>query len=97
MTQQEILNLPYLKIAEVKPNMFVHIHTDDEHRLTTWNDGDDIMKYSGSICMWLPIRDSYDDNYRMITIEEHNKLVKMREEYIKQRKSEINNNTNANE
>jgi hypothetical protein len=74
MTQQEILNLPNLKIAEVKPNMFVHIHAEDGFIITTWKEGDDIMHYSGTPCMWMPIRDEYAGEFRTITVEEHDAL-----------------------
>lgn len=71
MTQQEILNMPNLKIAEVKPDMFVHVHAEDDYRITSWQEGDDIKNYVGSVCMYMPIRDEYDGNYRTITVEEH--------------------------
>ena len=74
MTQQEILNLNNLKIAEVKPNMFLHIHAEDGYRITTWNDGDDIKRYVGSVCMYMPIREDYDGTYRVITVAEHEAL-----------------------
>lgn len=70
MTQKELLELENLKIAEVKPNMFVHVHTNDGYFITSWTENDDIKDYSGSTCMWLPIRDSYID-YRIITLAEH--------------------------
>lgn len=71
MTQQEILNMPNLKIAEVKPDMFVHVHAEDDYRITSWQEGDDIKNYVGSVCMYMPIRDEYPYNYRTITVAEH--------------------------
>ena len=75
MTQSQILNLEHLKIAEVKPNMFVHIHAEDGFIITSWKEGDDIRDYSGSVCMYMPIADNYSDDYRMITITEHDELL----------------------
>lgn len=74
MTQQEILNIPNLKIAEVKPNMFLHVHAADGFYITTYKDGDDIKSYSASICMYMPIRDTYAGDYRTITETEHKTL-----------------------
>ena len=72
MTQKELLNLEHLKIAEIKPNLFLHIHTEEGWILTDW-DNVDIKNYSGSICMYAPIRDEYAD-FRVITESEHNEL-----------------------
>lgn len=74
MTQQEILNLPNLKIAELRTGMFLHIHAADGYMITSWHEGDDIKDYSGSFCMWMPIRDNYDGDYRVITKQEHDDL-----------------------
>ena len=72
MTQEQILKMDNLEVAEVKPGMFVHVHAKDGYRITSYNpETDDIKSYSGSICMYMPIRDSYDDDYRTITVEEH--------------------------
>lgn len=72
MTQEQILKMENLEIAEVKPNMFVHVHAKEGYRITSYNpETDDIKNYSGSICMYMPIRDAYDDDYRTITVEEH--------------------------
>lgn len=72
MTRDEILKMDHLKVAEVKPGMFVHIHAEDDYRITSFNpETDDIKNYSGSICMFMPIRDSYDDDYKVITVAEH--------------------------
>ena len=76
MTKQELLNLEHLKIAE--ETIFVHIHTEDGWIMTSWNEGDDIKEYSGSVCYYMPIRDTYED-YRIITIDEHNRLEKERD------------------
>lgn len=76
MTKQELLNLEHLKIAE--ETIFVHIHTEDGWFMTSWNEGDDIKEYSGSVCYYMPIRDTYED-YRIITIDEHNRLEKERD------------------
>lgn len=74
MTQEQLLKMDNLKIAEVKPDMFVHIHANDGYVITSWTEGSDIKEYSGSVCMWMPIRDNYDDDYRTITVAEHNEL-----------------------
>lgn len=72
MTQEQILKMENLEVAEVKPNMFVHVHAKEGYRITSYNpETDDIKNYSGSICMYMPIRDAYDDDYRTITVEEH--------------------------
>lgn len=72
MTQEQILKMENLEIAEVKPNMFVHVHAKEGYRITSYNpETDDIKNYSGSVCMYMPIRDAYDDDYRTITVEEH--------------------------
>ena len=71
MTQEQLLKMDHLKIAEVKPGMFVHIHAEDGFIITAWGEHEDIKEYSGSTCMWMPIRDNYDDDYRTITTAEH--------------------------
>ena len=76
MTQDQILKMDHLMVAEVKPNMFVHIHAEDGYIITAWNENEDIKDYSGSVCLYMPIRDSYDDDYRIITVAEHNELDK---------------------
>lgn len=76
MTQKDLLSLEHLAIAEV--TKFVHIHTNEGYVLTPWFEGMDILLYSGSVCYYMPIRDEYDD-YRIITVEEHNELEKRRE------------------
>ena len=80
MTQENLLKMEHLKIAEVKPNMFVHIHAEDGYIITLWSENDDIKDYSGSTCMWMPIRDNYDDDYRTITVAEHEELEKRQRE-----------------
>lgn len=89
MTQKELLNLEHLSIAEVKK--FVHIHTEDGYIMTSWNDGDDVKEYAGSVCYYMPIRNEYED-YRIITLKEHNDLENQRDEAIKE--FEINNRDN---
>jgi hypothetical protein len=74
MTQEQILKMDNLKVAEVKPNMFVHIHAKDGYIITAWGEQEDIKEYSGSVCMYMPIRDNYDDDYRTITVAEHQEL-----------------------
>ena len=72
MTQEQILKMDNLEVAEVKPGMFVHVHAKEGYIITSYNpETDDIKNYSGSICMYMPIRDSYDDDYRTITVKEH--------------------------
>lgn len=74
MTQEQILKMDNLEIAEVKAGMFVHVHAKEGYRITSWGENEDIKDYSGSICMYMPIRDNYDDDYRTITVEEHEAL-----------------------
>ena len=76
MTKQELLNLEHLKIAE--ETIFVHIHTEEGWIMTSWKEGDDIKEYSGSVCYYMPIRDTYVD-YRIIAIDEHNRLEEERD------------------
>lgn len=82
MTQEQLLKMEHLKIAEVKPGMFVHIHAEDGYVITPWGKYEDIKEYSGSTCMWMPIRDSYDDDYRTITQAEHEELERRQREVI---------------
>lgn len=95
MTKQELLNLDHLKIA--RETVFVHIHTEDGWIMTSWKDSDDIREYSGSVCYYMPIRDDYED-YRIITIEEHNRLTQLQNEEIEKenrnRLDSINNQYN---
>ena len=74
MTQEQILKMDNLEVAEVKAGMFVHVHAKEGYRITSWGEHEDIKDYSGSICMYMPIRDNYDDDYRTITVEEHETL-----------------------
>lgn len=80
MTQENLLKMDNLKVAEVKPNMFVHIHAEDGYIITSWSEDEDIKNYSGSVCMWMPIRDTYDDDYRTITVAEHEELDRRQRE-----------------
>lgn len=89
MTREELLNLEHLAIAEV--TKFVHIHTEKGFYMTEWKEGQDIKEYSGSVCYYMPIRDTYND-YRVITAEEHNELIKQQEEAYKA--EEINHTVN---
>lgn len=82
MTQEQLLKMEHLKIAEVKPGMFVHIHAEEGYIITPWGEHEDIKEYSGSTCMWMPIRDSYDDDYRTITQAEHEELERRQREVI---------------
>lgn len=81
MTQKELLNLDHLKIAEVKPGYFTHIHAEDGFYITDW-DKKEIKDYSASICMYLPIREEYKDYY-IITAEEDTEYRRQLDEYIK--------------
>ena len=83
MTQEQILKMENLSVAEVKTGKFVHVHAADGFVITSFNpETDDIKHYTGSICMYMPIRDNYDDDYRTITIEEHKEFErKMAEAY----------------
>ena len=69
MTQQELLNLSNLKVAEVKPNMFLHIHAQDGYMITPYFDGMDIKNYESGECYYMPIENEYPA-YRVITAEE---------------------------
>lgn len=82
MTQEQILKMEHLKVAEVKPNMFVHVHAEDGYIITAWGENEDIKDYSGSVCMYMPIRDSYDDDYRTITVAEHEEFERRQREAI---------------
>lgn len=82
MTQEQILKLEHLKVAEIKPGMFLHIHAEDEYRITSWKEDDDIKHYSGSICIYMPIKDNYDDDFRVITLAEHTELAKRQKEIV---------------
>lgn len=90
MTKQELLSLEHLAIAE--ETVFVHLHTKDGYVITDWFDGMDILLYSGGVCYYMPIRDEYDD-YRVITVEEHNELERLRTEKYEEeemKETEIN-------
>lgn len=89
MTQEQLLKMEHLKIAEVKPGMFVHIHAEDGYVITPWGEHEDIKEYSGSTCMWMPIRDSYDDDYRTITQTQHDELEKRQRQEI-EKENEMN-------
>lgn len=71
MTQEQVLKMEHLKIAEVKPNLFVHVHAEDGYMITSWGEHEDIKNYTASKCLYMPIMDSYDDDYRTITETEH--------------------------
>ena len=92
MTQEQILKMDNLEIAEVKAGMFVHVHAKEGYRITSWGEHEDIKNYAGSICMYMPIRDSYDDDYRTITVEEHEALeARAREAHEAEMKERENN------
>lgn len=86
MTQREILNLNNLKVAELKPNMFLHIHAKDGFIITSYKEGDNIEKYVGSVCYYMPIKDEYPD-YRVITTDMHNNYENMRNTAIKEKQN----------
>lgn len=90
MTQEQILKMEHLKVAEVKPNMFVHIHAENGYIITSWGENEDIKDYSGSVCMYMPIRDSYDDDYRTITVAEHEELERRQRETMEAEQNEMN-------
>ena len=97
MTQQEILNLDNLKTAELKPGMFLHIHSNEGYVITNYKEGDDIKTYSSSVCYYMPIKDEYNETYRIITVEENKRLIELRDkakyEDRTKKMSEIKNNT----
>jgi hypothetical protein len=80
MTINEILNLGHISSSEV-PN-YTRIQTEEGYYMTDWKEGQDIKEYSGSVCYYMPIIDTYAD-YRIITAEEHNELMKQQEEIYK--------------
>jgi hypothetical protein len=88
MTQEQLLKMEHLSTAEVKPGMFVHIHAEDGYVITPWGEHEDIKEYSGSTCMWMPIRDSYDDDYRTITQAEHEELERRQREVLEREEKE---------
>lgn len=90
MTQDQILKMDHLKIAEVKPGMFVHVHAADGYIITAWGEHDDIKDYTGSVCLYMPIRDTYDDDYRTITVAEHEKLETLQRAAIEEMEKEMN-------
>lgn len=92
MTQEQILKMDNLEVAEVKAGMFVHVHAKEGYRITSWGEHEDIKNYSGSICMYMPIRDSYDDDYRTITVEEHEALEARAREAYEAEMIEMKNN-----
>lgn len=93
MTQEQILKMDNLELAEVKVGMFVHVHAKEGYRITSFNpETDDIKTYSGSICMYMPIRDSYDDDYRTITVEEHEAFEERAREAHEAEMREMENN-----
>lgn len=86
MTRQELLNMDHLSIAEV--TKFVHIHTEEGYIMTEWVEDKDIKEYSGSACYYMPIRDEYAD-YRIITVAEHEELMKRMEQAVEEESKRI--------
>jgi hypothetical protein len=82
MTQQELLNLGNLKVAEVKPNMFLHIHANEGYMITPYFDGMDIKNYESGECYYMPIENEYPD-YRVITSEEDKVYSNLRDETLR--------------
>ena len=85
MKKHELLTLEHLAIAE--ETVFIHLHTEDGYVITNWFDGMDILLYGGSVCYYMPIRDEYEE-YRVITVEEHNELERLRVEKYKEMERE---------
>lgn len=96
MTKKELLNLEHLKIAEEKQGYFVHVHCEDGWYLTDWNK-EDIKEFHASVCMYLPIRDKYN-NYYLITLEDYNRLMNEQrialEKEREEREKEMKNSRN---
>jgi hypothetical protein len=96
MTKRELLNLEHLKIAEEKKDYFVHVHCEDGWYLTDW-DKEDIKEFHASVCMYLPIRDKYN-NYYLITLEDYNRLMNEQrivlEKEREEREKEMKNSRN---
>lgn len=84
MKLEELLKLDHLKIAEV--DKFVHIHSENGFIITNW-DEKDVKEYFGSECFYMPIMEDYPD-YRIITLDEHLKYEKMRDEIREKRDKE---------
>ena len=82
MTQQELLNLNNLEVAEVKPNMFLHIHAKGGYMITPYFDGMDIKNYESGECYYMPIENEYPD-YRVITTEEDKVYSDLRDETLR--------------
>ena len=72
MLQKDLLSLEHLKISEVKEGYFLHVHSEDDWMITSWNEGDDIRQYVGFQCLYAPIKEEYPD-YRIISKEEHDR------------------------
>ena len=81
MTQREILNLNNLKVAELKPNMFLHIHAKDGYMITPYFDGMDIKNYESGECYYMPIENEYPD-YRVITKQEDEQYAGLRDKIL---------------
>ena len=91
MTQEQILKMEHLSVAEVKPGKFVHVHAEEGYIITAYGEHEDIKNYSGSSCMYMPIRDSYDDDYRTITVEQHEEFERLQREVIEKEMKEREN------
>lgn len=89
MKLKEVLGLDHLKIAE--KGKFVHIHAEEGYVITSClvdeSDEDSILEYNGSECYYMPIIEDYPD-YRIITLDEHLKYEKMRDEIREKRDKE---------
>lgn len=59
MTQEELLNLPNLAVAEVK--RFVHIATEEGYVICNYTEDMDILDYYSSNSLYLPIKDEYEE------------------------------------
>lgn len=73
MTKQEILNIDNLLIAEEVNGKFIHLHAKDGYYITNYKQGDE--EYYGSVCIYFPIMEEYEDYYTLTEVE-HLKLLK---------------------
>ena len=74
MTQDEILALPNLSIAEI--TKFLHIHSQEGYFIA--NIPDDMMDYYFTNCLYLPIKDEYED-LQVVSEDENAQNLKVKE------------------
>lgn len=82
MTLDEIKSLSHIIIKE-ETDKYTHIDTQDGYKLTFWNENDNIDEFNSFGCVYLPKINDYPE-YRIISEEENEKLIKRQEEYQRQ-------------